>query len=209
MYIVDKNKDYYDHYSHIYGIDKHVVFDRRGSQIITDENIVNLLTYPVYNDENFVILEVGTVQYLIKVFKTKWKNSPAGLIYEHFVSCCMSHLWTFRNHKHYYEKPMSIREVSINYQGGYYWGRGCKREYILNDNYNDVIKNVKDEGIELPIIAKTQLTSMIDGEVIWWELQNYISSLNNDKDISIPMTDVEKAVTHGFDKKTSFRHPVK
>ena len=50
---------------------------------------------------------------------------------------------------------------------------------------------------------------MLDPKETWIELQTYFSSLGNDKDIDLHLTDVEKAVNHGFDKKTSFRNPIK
>lgn len=37
MKIIDNKKDYYDYLSGIYGIDEIVVFDRRGSQVLSDE----------------------------------------------------------------------------------------------------------------------------------------------------------------------------
>ena len=54
MYILDKNTDYYDYFSHIYGEDKSITFDRRGSAIIKDEMLVDLLdverrTYDLYS----------------------------------------------------------------------------------------------------------------------------------------------------------------
>jgi hypothetical protein len=58
-------------------------------------------------------------------------------------------------------------------------------------------------------LKNTIITRIIDPFVIWKELSNYISSKNNDKDIDIKMTDEERAINHGFDKKYSFRHPIK
>ena len=61
------------------------------------------------------------------------------------------------------------------------------------------------EPIELPILANTSLTKLLDPDTIWKELSNYISSLKNDKNVDSGITDVEKVVNHGFDKKESFR----
>ena len=51
MLIIDRNKDFYDHFSHIYGVDNKVVFDRRGSTRINDERLLDylykiIITYP-------------------------------------------------------------------------------------------------------------------------------------------------------------------
>ncbi len=211
MYIVDKNRDYYDYLSHIYGLDKRIVFDRRGSIKLSDEDIVNVTNYLRYrwygnNNDYFIILEIGNVQYLIEISKIKSKEIE---LIEKFISCSMEIIYVFRNNIHYYESYISIRGANI--KSRWKWKKSTKkREYILNDNYKDIITAYNnDRSIDLPILAETQITSLINEEEIWKELQNYISSLNNDKDVSIPMTDVEKAVNHGFDKKTSFRHPIK
>lgn len=210
MYIVDKNKDYYDYLSHIYGLDKKIVLDRRGSKKIDDGNIVDLFYHLYYYEKanNFLILEVGNVQYLIRVFKIKCsKGNELG--HQEFVSCEMKIEHIFNNHVHLYDTPISIRAVSVktNWSWGKHYSR--KSKYVISDNYQDTIERVFEKVINLPILAGTQITSLIAGEEIWKELQNYISSLDNDKDVSIPMTDVEKAETHGFDKVTSFRHPIK
>ena len=65
-----------------------------------------------------------------------------------------------------------------------------------------------DKNIMLPILQGTSLTKVLDAETVWIEIQTYISSLDNDKDIDLDTTDKEKATIHGFDKQ-SFRHPVK
>ena len=207
MYIIDKNKEFYDHFSYIYGIDKCITFDSRGSINLNDENIFNMINYESKSSikESFILLEVGYIQYLIKVFNIKLKSIPLDLVYDKFISFSLEVVWIFHNYKHYYKSPISIRGVYVDY----IWRYKKDRKYILNDNFNEVIVGVYGEAIDLPILANTQLTSLINGEKIWKELQNYISSLDNDLDIEIPMTDVEKAVNHGFDKKTSFRHPIK
>lgn len=53
MLIIDKNNDFYDHISYIYGVDKKVVFDRRGSSLITDEDITKLGYWENYDHEFF------------------------------------------------------------------------------------------------------------------------------------------------------------
>jgi len=212
VYIIDKNKDYYDYLSHIYGVDKKVTYDRRGSKSIKDEDIVNLLyviKYPYHSyfdsREYFIVMEVGDTQYLIKVFDIKYKEKE---LCDKFISCSMKLMWVFKNHTHYFDTPMSIHGVKVKYQ--WKWkNRKSYTHYIINDNFNDVITNILDKSINNPILSDTQITSLIGGDDIWQDLQNYISSLNNDSDITIPMTDVEKIEVHGFDKKTSFRHPVK
>lgn len=212
MQILDKNKDYYDYFSHIYGADKSITFDRRGSFIITDEIIFSLSQEShrkmYYNSDFFdshfyILLETGNVQYLIKCFNFKFITK--NVLIDKFDSCSMELINTFKENKHYFELPISIRYADVNT----HYKHKIGYVPILKGSYQQVIYKASNLSIDLPILKDSQLTSMIDAKEIWIELQNYISSLDNDKDITIQMTDVEKAVNHGFDKKTSFRNPIK
>ena len=221
MYIIDKNKDYYDYYSHIFGTDKKITYDRRGSAIINNLDIVSLTGCEkistdgkirhehwywrtLRNPEYFVLLEIGFVQYLIKLFNFTFEKTE---LYYTMSGCSMIIERIFKDNKHYYEFPISIRGCVINS----YW-KNYKEGYIYktNEPFEEALE-IKNDAITIdnPILSGTSITSLIDPKEIWVELQSYISSLNNDKDISIPMTDIEKAETHGFDKKTSFRNPIK
>ena len=211
MYIIDKNKDFYDYYSHIYGVDKNVVYDRRDSVILDQETIPKISAgyNPVskYDDVRFVLLEIGLVQYLIKIFNFNIEKGVQWNIVDYDVECVN----VFRDLKHRFSTPISIRGVGIRY--GCNWNRDTKYRYdkknITQGKYDEVIGRVFNNEIKNPIIGGTKLTSFLDPHNVWVELQTYISSLDNDKDCSTPMTDVEKAEIHGFDKKTSFRNPIK
>jgi len=80
--------------------------------------------------------------------------------------------------------------------------------YIQQNSFEEAVV-IKDNEVKNPILRETKLTSLLDPQEIWVNLDNYLSSLNNDKDVSIPMTEEEKAEVHGFDRKTSFRNPIK
>ena len=206
MYIIDRHKDFYDHYSHIYGVDKSIVFDRRGSVIIDDFMIVTLSFdgWPLLKDDVFhILLEAGYAQYLIKLHDFILQKNSANCTV--VTSCSMTLARVFEDFKHYYSSPISIRGVRVDYK----WNWKKPRTYIYEGSYKEVVKPYENRVIDLPILKNTKLTSILDGQKIWIALQTYLSSLGNDRDVSIPMTDVEKAEIHGFDKKTSFRHPVK
>lgn len=200
MFIIDKNKDYYDYFSNIYGCDKNITFDRRGSKIITDENVVNIYNYDKHEGQ-FFILEVGNVQYLIRLYDLVLKK--ADYLYstaEIFVSVKMEIKNIFRDNKNILGFPISIRSVDIPNRSYHYYKktRKFKTDYTEYDVTNTTV-------INLPILANTQLTRLINPEEIWKELSNYISSLKNDKD-SVFVPDIQKVVNHGFDKKESFRN---
>jgi hypothetical protein len=201
MRIIDKNQDFYDYYSHIYGEDKSIAFDRRGSIFLTDEMIVGCSKRDLHSDWSthtlygFRILEVGDVQYLIKVSNVKFINDYMNLIYDKLVSYTFDIVYAYQDHKHRYKTPMSLHTVDFSWD----W----KQKVHHYEIYPDENKNITP--IELPILANTSLTKLLNPDTIWKELCNYISSLKNDKNVDIGTTDIEKVINHGFDKKESFR----
>ena len=218
MYIIDKNKDYYDYLSspHIYGTDKRIVFDRRGSTATTDESLVKLVYSPYTSSFKkrgyFFLLEIGFEQHIIEVvdikFREEWMRT------DELISCSFKKVYKFSNHKptHLYENlPMSIREVELDYV----WGnKGREFKYTFDKtgsySFSDIIRATSDNQIvKLPLLKETSLTSLFTPEDIWRALQTYLSSLNNDQDKETDLTDVERAEKHGFDRVTSFRNPIK
>jgi hypothetical protein len=208
MYILDKNHDFYDHFTKIYGEDKSLTFDRRGSHILSDDDIIRMsyrYHIPSKKEKEFVLLEIGNKQYLIQL--TNFIVEENSVFPSEIEDCDMSIVRVFEDHKHYYNSPISIRGCDVDYH--WHWGRGFDRGYKFDESFKEAISKVYDNNINLPILKKTKLTSLLDPQQVWIDLQTYFSSLGNDKDISTPMTDVERAEIHGFDKKTSFRHPIR
>ena len=209
MYIIDKNKDYYDYHSHVYGVDTQIVLDRRGSIILTDKSLLDLISFErygiiSYTNPYMVLLEIGYIQYLLKISDIK-KNA----ITDEVESCRISLAYTYKNNMHYFKAPISIRQVLLKYYYRYKYTSKEKKGYKISGNFKEDIKKIFDRHIDYPILAKTQITSLISSRTIWEELQNYISSLNNDRHIETVLSDKEKAVIHGFDNKYSFRNPIK
>lgn len=220
MYIIDRHTDFYDHFSHIYGLDKSIIFDRRGSTRLTDDMLVDLVLPQRnrnYETQGFVLLEIGDVQYIVHIYDIVYGSL-------HLDSYEVELLHTYEEHRHLNDSALvSVQGIRLfsRYFGNF--GRIPKKMTDLEiPSLDEVHRRCSNSAryhstarqqptqkvIELPIIANTKLTSVLDAEKIWRDLQNYISSLDNDVDVSIPMTDKDKAATHGFDKH-SFRHPVK
>jgi hypothetical protein len=206
MYIIDKNKDYYDYYKGIYGIDKTITYDRRGSTVLSEKRLLDIFTpfdfHRVKSIEYFV-LEVGTVQYL---FRVEVHYSLVGInnVSEPYEGeFALNNV--FKDHRHYFNKEISIVPAKINH--GWYW-RNKQNEDKLVKSW-DEIELLKDRMVNNPIIKDTSIASFIDPKDIWIELTNFISSKYNDKTVDIVNTDVDKIVNHGFDKKLSFRNPIK
>lgn len=203
MYIIDRHKDFYDHHSHIYGVDKNIVFDRRGSEVLDDGNLSLMAGFPYdRHNEGFLLLEVGNVQYVIRV--DDYKESRYGV----FESCRLSLEKIFEENRHFFNSPISIGQVD----GKCAW-KTIDHEFVwkgyIPEQLEEVIRLTKgNRRADLPILKDTSLTKILDSFELWKQLNTYISSLDNDKDVSLHMSEEDKAAIHGFDKH-SFRHPTK
>lgn len=208
MYIIDKNKDYYDYLSHIYGVDKTVTFDRRGSILLTQDQLRDLVVYQgnSWTKVYYFVLEVGYVQYLFQVENVKQIQKPD---YEKGIDGIWGGQWSFLHAftdlNHFGKREICIAPCKVDSK---YSRKTCKMEINIS-SFKESVKIDEDRIIDLPIIKDTVLTSIVNPVTLWVDLSNYISSKNNDKDIDLKMTDVEKAINHGFDKKSSFRNPIK
>ena len=61
---------------------------------------------------------------------------------------------------------------------------------------------------EKPLLCDTAIPALIPPFEIYKNLEMYISSLKTEKTVDIATND-EKIINHGFDMKSSFRHPIK
>jgi hypothetical protein len=206
MYILDKNKDYYDYYKGIYGIDKTITYDRRGSTVLSEQKLLEFISDCVINSPSSVvyfILEVGTIQYLFRV-KMYYKRADKYSFPEPYKGE-FSLNNVFKDHRHYFPKEISLVPARVNH--GWYWQNKRNEDKVVKSW--DEIELLKDRMVNNPIIKDTSIASFIDPKDIWIELTNFISSKYNDKTVDIVNTDADKIVNHGFDKKSSFRNPIK
>jgi hypothetical protein len=206
MYIIDKNKDYYDYYKGIYGIDKTITYDRRGSIVLSEERLLDGITPCEFNmakSIEYFVLEVGTVQYLfrVEVHYNLVGISNQSVPYEGEFSLNN----VFRDHKHYFEKEISLVPARVDH--GWYW-RNKRNGATLVKSW-DELEMQTNRFVNNPIVGGTSIAGLIDPRDIWIELTNFISSKYNDKTVDIVNTDVDKIVNHGFDKRSSFRNPIK
>ena len=215
MYIIDKNKDYYDYLGKTYGVDKTIVYDRRGSIPLTAGSFLKTMAPAAINigrhyysghEGVLFVLEVGTTQYLFGMHEIRYKSlTPLTSVYPDPYDCKYELVSIFKDNKHYYDKEISIVPVEKNMFYGSNWRAWNKKEI----NSFAELREVENRRISNPILKDLFIPSLVKAEDIWKDLSNYISSKYNDKTITIVNSDVDKAVNHGFDKKTSFRNPIK
>jgi hypothetical protein len=208
MYIIDKNKDYYDYLAGIYGVDKQITYDRRGSIILPDSFLLDYITKSqwdlIKSTEHFVI-EIGENQYLFRV-EIEYKHGNGPNTFSVPSKGNFSLLKTFKDNKHYYNKEISLVPVNVTRD----W-RKCRngQEEFVNVEYYSDLHIIENKIIPNVIFRETIIPSFIDPKEVWIALSNYISSKYNDKTVAIKNTDTDKIINHGFDKRWSFRHPVK
>lgn len=205
-------KDYYDYLVGTYGIDEHVVYDRRNSVKIREfsQGEEYFLTRRLYDDKEkefrshykvidgkkkyvtelvgkkyHIVLEIGIKKYLFEI-ERYLENDAVKINPSLIKEIC--------NTKKISKYPISIIPC-VYYNGGF-----------LSEMYGEIKYIIKQE-IPNPILVNTFIPSFIDPNIVYTELYNYLLSIK-DKDIIDNRTDVEKLESFGFDKKTSFRNPV-
>lgn len=212
MKIIDNKKDYYDYLSGVYGIDNLITYDRRGSEVLSNRTWdVIFNQHKHYNDTPrsigrrynnakkkfekellgqifYCILEVGYKHYWFKVERYLDDNDSDVL---HYIPTLI--------------KNVDVKDKITTAPMAYIPAAMCGHPYFGNQT----LRPTRNKGsiIENPILKDTLFTQIPPNE-IWNNLYNYFSSLK-DKPIIDSRTDIEKIESHGFDKKTSFRHPVK
>jgi hypothetical protein len=204
--IIDRNDDYYDHCSRQLGEDDKAVYDRRGSKLIS---LSNVLQNAIFSRRHtlFFVLEAGYRQYLFEAKNISWEDRtgvarPPQADIE-LIKC-------FDEQKHYMPAPLSlIHDVDV--ASRYTWRKhGTANPLMLDGSFEDSICWSRRAGTLMnPILKASSLTKFIPPLELWSALSDYVSSLNTEKGSTTPLTDIEKVVNHGFDKKTSFRNPIK
>lgn len=213
MQIIDKNKDYYDYCQFEFGpVDKTATYDRRQSVIVTRENFYNYC-YASQTSKNhwferrtsyYILLEIGNIQYVLEFNNVDVKliNRETG---EYSVKGDITVFNKFEENVHLCPKPVTLTHFDnrnrFNWKSGNTGIRSVNDIKIKNDHLKFAFEN--------PILKDTPVPSIIPARDFYNTLDNYFRSFQNDKTVEIVNSDIDKAVNHGFDKKTSFRHPVK
>jgi len=221
LQIIDKNKDYYDYCQFEYGpVDKTATYDRRGSKVITEEDFFRYcykdrlyydkndnLRYSNYSyscSEPLVLLEVGNIQNILKLSNCdfKWINQENN---EFTIRGDISILYKFDNGVHICREAVTLTHFKNKRE--FRWPyRVCELKSAQDIEVNE---NHYEHAIENPVLRDTPIPAIIPARDFYIALDNYFRSAYNDKTIDINNSDIDKAINHGFDKKTSFRHPIK
>lgn len=205
-----KNKDYYDYLTGIYGIDEKVVFDRRQFTVLTS------LDSPFFNyqrnERDKQKTKERTREWIGR--KCQWVTKYVGTDFHCLLEVGLK--WYFFKVERYLDDSFHVcidwnlaktKEISKNQHLG-------TAPMIFFKAYSDYssrlrgtvdIRFDKKDIISNPIIVGTPITSLVMPEEVYNNLYAYISSLN-DVDVVDNRTDIQKAESAGFDRKTSFRN---
>lgn len=204
------NKDYYDYLTGIYGIDEKVVYDRRQFTILVR------LDSPLFN---FARMEKDAPKKEIRT--TEWIGRHWKWVTEYVATelHCMLEVglkWYFFQVNRYLNESDEVcldweivktKEIAKSQRLGKtpitFFSAYANYTFWREEKWDIRIK--KHDAIPNPVLAGTPITSLIPPQELYQELSNYISSLN-DTEITDKRTDIQKAESAGFDRRTSFRN---
>lgn len=204
------NKDYYDYLTGIYGIDDKVVYDRREFTILASTDSVFF---------NHTALEKDTPKKEVRTRKWIGRHYKWVTEYQATELYCMLEVglkWYFFHVDRYLDatshvcldwKVITTKEITKDKKLGIAPMSFFKafRTYSWWDDEKLDVKVDQSDAIPNPILKGTPIASLITAQEIYHSLYAYISSLN-DFVIIDNRTDIEKAESAGFDRKTSFRN---
>jgi len=191
MKIISKYKDYYDYLQGIYGIDNKIILDRREGEVF------NIDYLKPYRKNTYTIIKLAICNELICVAidyngRTYCGKSLANkLVYK----------YSHRDNKLVGSLPNEFNDhITIH----------TDLEYTdLNTKCNCPIIGLNlalygGDIVKFPRLSDFNIASMYSAEQIFKDLYTWIEE---HKIIDKPdnRTDIEKIISAGFDKKTSFR----
>ena len=188
MKIISKFKDYYDYLQGIYGIDELLVLDRRRK----DEDLFK----PDLSNNNYYIRYrfaiCGNV-YDIYAFEGKLYHDEEGRI----------------------ELNKILDSKGISGMWPYSWG--VKQQEELTTDVNNRLRQpilvttelhriVDSDWSSNIILSDFKLIKSISAHDIFINLSSFLAWLKDNPEIPNKQSNEEKLLSHGFDKKKSFRH---
>ena len=202
MRIIDKNRDFYDYFQ---DYDSDIVFDRRGSRILSNEELNIWSLYNRYKSEftdKYFLLQIGYTNWLILAKPTNIDKDTYGYFTVNDFSLELIEMWKD------YNKSVDFKfgEIKLYHT----------IEFLFSKKYNyktPLIDDVKLGNFEYEnnfteksplILNKTKLPSILNAQDVYLAIEEWLSHKKDDI-VHDSMTDKEKIVSHGFDAKVSFR----
>lgn len=229
MRIIDKNQDYYDY---LQDREDNLVFDRRGSFLLTKEIVCDKIRWTLRDRSRyrFVLLQSGATFWLFLIHITVYAEFPSAdkpLDYE--VEC----ITTWKN----YNQPRELLKLSLisfNHDWKYHIGISQKsfphyeyspdkikaqaevlkqaidnKDITFVRNLGEFTQYTGDTKVELtiPLLKACGIGNQIPAEDMYHAIDEYFSleKTASESTVAEGTTNTDKIVNHGFDTKTSFR----
>ena len=216
MRIFCKEKDYYD-YLQDYSDD--IIFDRRKFVKLTSKEILKEIPIQEYHHKvNVFQVFALRAGYYLFFFKSKivLHNDPEH--YSYYIECDFDYEIEYLGQRIDYEykgsEILTFEWYDISAGHDKKWNRMYYD--VMEVNLSNIEKgnwNFERYGKErrrepkVPLLRNTFITKYIPAELIYRGIDDYIRASKNDVDQeSEGLTDVDKVINHGFDKRTSFRN---
>lgn len=201
MRIIDKNKDFYDYFQ---DYDSDIVFDRRGSRILSNEELNVWSLYNRYKSEftdKYFLLQIEYTNWLILAKATKFGDNGSGYFTVEDYSLELVEMWKDYNKSVDFKFGVIDSKFSIEYLYSKKWEHRKFIDDIKLGNFE--YKNNFAENSPI-ILNKTKLPSILNAQEVYMAIDEWLSHKKDDI-AHDTMTDKEKIVSHGFDTKSSFR----
>ena len=225
MRIIDKQHDFYDYLQE--PTDK-LVFDRRGSFLLTKEIFCEKISVIRYHRESkyrFVLLQCGATFWLFLVTITKWNNTHKPTKYTmELLSTWKNYdkmrellrfdlitirgiygLYEWKNKEFNYEKMMArVEDLKNAILHGDYDIENCIGKYTRVIGAEG---GIFEEEQSVPILKACGLGNLIEPIEMFCAIEEYFSleKTASERTEAIGSTNDDKIIMHGFDTKTSFR----
>ena len=224
MRIIDKNRDYYDYLQS--SEDNRIIFDRRGSFVLTKQALCSAFNFVRYWDKTpyrILLMQCGCSYWLFLAEITKkggWRNYPEDYTLE------LLSFWKNYNKERRVinisvicpHLPFTMpwipptKEDILKYkdalQNEVMLGNYSKEDDLSHDTKSTDYKGSwKKEELNFPLLKECGIAGLVSAQDIFVAIEEYFSIEKTESETTEPKgaTNEDKIVMHGFDVKTSFR----
>lgn len=215
MIIKSPFTDYYDHAAFLYGMpDPSVVYPREplpDDARIPDASFVFGLNNSVLRNTYVKLIVVVGYMYLVKKRDERWRVFGINTFPEYFIGTEEFEKRTknFGPYRGQFGFPQA-RSVITDRQGKY--------DHVAFQTCRDLkmpvfaISQFGTHGVieqEVPKLGDYGIPSVLPPEQVFQMIEYFLMNSINESPDTMPrseMADIDKVVSHGFDKKISFRH---
>ncbi len=179
MKIISKYKDYYDYVVGEYGLDKTIVYDRR---------IMDMFKFDYPSTDGYSIYTFHICNEKFDMYEYQGKFAVS------YKEIDKLNLLLKKNNE---------SEISKHYR---FFDDQIFKSTTKNIEYRTPILLEKMGSFYIPLCKTFDMHKVFNAKEMFEKVYTFISWLKDNPEIPNNQTDLEKIISHGFDKKSSFRH---